>query len=248
MSVKYTAFAQFYDALTQNVNYKKHAAYLCALLERLGHKSGLTLDLACGTGSLTIELCKLGFDIFGIDASPDMLMQAQQKACAQAPDILFLCQNMQSIDLYGTIDTCFCTLDSINHLAGIQEVQRTFNRVSLFMNPGGYFIFDVNTVFKHQRILANHTFVYDAPGVFCVWQNTLDNDGKTVHIALDFFARRGSLYSRSSECFSERAYTREELEKALLTAGFSVESVYGELSFVPPASDSQRNIFIARKQ
>lgn len=248
MSAKYTAFAAFYDSLTQNVDYKKRAAYIAELLARAGHAPGLTLDLACGTGSLTVELCKLGFDIFGADASGDMLSVAQQKACEQGLDILFLRQKMQELDLYGTIDTCVCTLDSLNHLTAKSDLQKAFEKVSLFMNPGGVFLFDVNTVYKHREILGCNTFIYDTADVYCVWQNTLDRDRDTVHITLDFFEREGTLYRRSGESFSERAYSHGELCVMLAAAGFELVSVYRELSFDAPKEDSQRNVYLVRKR
>ena len=115
----YEVFADYYDRLTENVEYKARAEYILSLLEKFSHEAGLTLDLACGTGSLTLELKKLGVDIYGIDSSPDMLSVAHQKADEAGEEILYLCQKMQSIDLYGTIDTCLCTLDSINHILSI---------------------------------------------------------------------------------------------------------------------------------
>lgn len=248
MSAKYAAFAGFYDGLTQNVDYKRRAAYIAELLKRNGHNPGLTLDLACGTGSLTLALCKLGFDIFGADASQDMLSVAQQKAYGEGLNILFLRQKMQELDLYGTIDTCICTLDSLNHLTVKNDVQKTFDRVSLFMNPGGVFLFDVNTVYKHREILGGNTFIYDTADVYCVWQNTPARDRDTVHITLDFFERDGALYRRSGESFSERAYPHAELCAMLEAAGFELISVYGELTFDAPKEDSQRNVYVARKR
>ena len=108
-------------------------------MERLGHAPGLTLDLACGTGSLTLELYKRGVDIYGIDGSVEMLSEARTKCAEAGADILFLCQNMLSIDLYGTVDTALCTLDSLNHLKNGEELQRVFEKVSFFMNPGDTF-------------------------------------------------------------------------------------------------------------
>ena len=126
----YAVFAQFYDALTANVGYKERAEYFLSLLELLGHKPGLTLDLACGTGSLTLELFRRGVDIYGIDASVEMLSEARMKCAEAGADILFLCQKMQEMDLYGTVDTVICSLDSLNHVSGREEVQQSFDRVS----------------------------------------------------------------------------------------------------------------------
>ena len=229
----YAYFAGYYDELTRNVDYGKQADYLEALCHRLGHAPGLSLDLACGTGSLTVELCRRGWDIYGVDGSPEMLSAAMQKASEEGLHILFLCQKMQRIDLYGTVDTVVCTLDSINHLTSPQDVQRTFDRVSLFLNPGGYFIFDANTIYKHREVLGNNTFVYDTRNVYCVWQNTFSPSQNRVTISLDFFHRDGNAYYRSQESFSERAYAREEL--------------FHEQSFEPPREASQRLVYAARK-
>lgn len=164
--MSYDVFARYYDALTQNVNYEEMADYLCALLDKEGHKAGLTLDLACGTGSLTLALARRGLDIYGVDASMEMLSAAQEKAAEEELSILFLCQKMQTLDLYGTVNTVFCTLDSLNHLTREEDVRKTFSRVALFLEPNGYFIFDMNTLYKHQYILANQAYLYDTEDVF----------------------------------------------------------------------------------
>ena len=195
----------------QDACYEKRCDYILKLAESFGHDMGITLDLACGTGTLTRLLKKRGVDVFGIDYSMEMLSEAMQRASEEGLDILFLRQKMQSIDLYGTINTCVCTLDSINHLTKIEDVAKTFDRVGLFMDDDGLFIFDVNTVYKHKNILADNTFVYENDSVFCVWQNTPEDDNK-VKIDLDFFEEENGVYYRSSESFSERAYTDAEIK------------------------------------
>ena len=154
---------------------------------------------------------------------------------------------MQSIDLYGTIDTCVCTLDSINHLTKETDVQKTFDRVSLFMNKGGYFLFDANTIYKHEKVLSDNTFVYDTDDVFCVWQNSL-RENCVVDIELDFFEREGRVYYRTEEKFSERAYSTEQMRLMLEKAGFEVVSLYGDMTFDAPKEDEQRIIYIAKKK
>ena len=243
----YAYFARFYDSLTRNVDYAGQADYLEALCQSLAHSPGLTLDLACGTGSLTVELAKRGWDIYGIDGSPEMLSEAMGKASDAGLQILFLCQKMQNIDLYGTVDTVLCTLDSINHLACPQEVQKTFERVSLFLNPGGYFIFDTNTVYKHREVLGNHTFVYDTRDVYCVWQNTYEESRRRVAIQLDFFEKDGAVYSRHQENFAERAYSPQEIETFLNQAGLSLIRAYEEKSFHAPGPKAQRVVYAAQK-
>lgn len=243
----YGVFAEFYDRLTGNVHYKERADYLLEICKKFAHNTGITLDLACGTGSLTLELKRRGVDVYGIDGSPEMLSEASMKAFEEELDVLFLCQKMQSIDLYGTIDTCFCTLDSINHMTNPEDVQKTFERVSLFMNPDGLFIFDVNSVYKHREVLADNVFVFDTDEVYCVWQNTPVDD-YVEEISLDFFIPdpKGG-YVRESEHFRERAYETEALKKMLAAAGFEVKAVFGDMTFDPPAKTEQRLYFVAKK-
>lgn len=241
----YRAFSQYYDSLTFNVDYAKRAEYLQSVLSLYGHEWGLTLDLACGTGSLTAQLKHRGVDIFGVDGSYDMLSRAMDKAAEDDLQILYLCQQMENLDLYGTIDTCICTLDSLNHITDKDKLQRVFDRVALFMNPDGHFVFDVNTVYKHQHILADNTFVYDTDSVYCVWQNSL-KENNIVSIELDLFEREGEVYRRSTERFKERAYEIGELTQMLEQAGFTVRAVYRDMTTEPLQDDSDRAVFVAR--
>lgn len=241
----YRDFSRFYDNLTFNVDYAKRADYIQSVLSLYGHEWGLTLDLACGTGSLTTLLKQRGVDIFGVDGSQEMLSEAMDKAYDAGLSILYLCQNMENLDLYGTIDTCVCTLDSLNHITDPEKLQRAIDRVGLFMNPGGMFVFDVNTVYKHQAILADNTFVYDTDDVFCVWQNSLE-ENNIVSMELDLFERTGESYLRTSESFRERAYEVDALKQMLRHAGFETLAVYHDMTTEELREDSDRAVFVAR--
>lgn len=245
--MSYSAFARCYDRLTRNVDYAARADYLCRILERLGHGAGLTLDLACGTGSLTLELAKRGFDVYGLDASPEMLSVAQQKAAGAGRQLLFVCQKMQEMDLYGGIDTAVCMLDSVNHITSAVDLQESFRRIALFLNPGGCLIFDANTPYKHREILSDRVFVYDMEDVYCVWQNRCEPGNALVSISLDFFERSGTVYRRSSEHFQERAYGEGRLRSMLETAGLRVEGVWADMTFDLPAPETERIVVAASK-
>lgn len=241
----YVSFARFYDGLMEDADYEKRCEYLLRLFKHHNHEAGITLDLACGIGSITRLLAQKGIDVYGVDSSAEMLSEAMQKAYEENLDILFLRQKMQSLDLYGTINTCICTLDSINHLTKTDDVAKTFDKVGLFMDNDGLFVFDVNTVYKHREILKDNTFVFENDKVFCVWQNALrEND--IVDINLDFFEEENGVYYRSSESFSERAYSDEKIRQMLKNAGFKVEAVYGDLTFEKPEDTEQRAIYVAR--
>lgn len=242
----YDAFAEVYDKLTDNIEYKKRADYVSALFDRYGVRGKEPiLDLACGTGSLTIELAKLGYDMIGVDSAYAMLSQAQNKKYEENVDVLFLCQDMTELDLYGTISGAVCMLDSLNHLDSAEDVKRTIEKVGLFMEHGGIFIFDVNTIYKHREILGNNTFVYDCDDVYCVWQNSL-NDDDSVDISLDIFERKDGAYYRSGEEFSERAYPIGQYKKWLGDAGFELLHIYDEMSDRELNDRTQRAVFVAR--
>lgn len=246
--MSYSAFARYYDSLTRNVDYSARANYLCSVLDRLGHSAGLTIDLACGTGSLTLELAERGFDVYGLDASPEMLSEAQQKAEKAGRSLLFVCQQMQCMDLYGGVDTAVCMLDSVNHITSSADLQESFRRIAMFLNPGGCFVFDANTVYKHRTVLSNNVFVYDMEDVYCVWQNRCELKSGLVSVSLDLFGHlNGGAYRRSSEHFQERAYSERQLRAMLENAGLRVEGVWADLSFEKPGPETERIIVAASK-
>ena len=241
----YTSFAEYYDSLTANIDYKEIADYYNRLNEKFGGIKGILLDLACGTGSLSVIFSRMGYDVIGVDISPEMLSIAVSK---EHEGIEYLCQSMTELDMYGTIDGTVCSLDSINHLDGVDEVKQAFEKVSLFSNKGALFMFDVNTLYKHENILADNTFVYDTDEVYCVWQNEYQGEGRT-DIYLDFFAedKESGMYDRYSDDFSETAYSAEKIKELLTEAGFEVCACYEYLTENEPTRESEKLTFVARK-
>lgn len=246
--MSYDDFSRFYDLLTDNVEYEKRADYFCRLLSMCGIEEGILLDLGCGTGSTSVKMAERGFDVIGVDSSIGMLNAAQQKMFESGKHMLLLNQNMQEIDLYGTVDCAICVLDGINHLDSAEDVRKTFEKVSLFMNQGGAFAFDVNTVYKHKNVLADNVFVYEPDGLFCVWQNSFNETDNSVEISLDFFEEEDGVYYRSSESFAERAYELGDIKKWLEDSGFEVMGIYDDLTTDEVKSDSERAVFLARKK
>ena len=241
----YCDFAFVYDRLTGNVNYPERAEYIRTLFKRCGVSDGAdVLDLACGTGTLTLELAE-NYSMIGVDNSPEMLSQAQEKMYDAGKRILFLCQDMTELDLYGTVDAAVCTLDSLNHLDSAEDIRRVIGKVGLFMNHGGIFVFDVNTIYKHREILGNNTFVYDCEDVYCVWQNQLNEDD-SVEISLDIFEQDGDAYFRSSESFTEIVCPIDDYKKWLSEAEFEIINIFDEMSDSPLSDITERAVFVAR--
>ncbi|MBE6765180.1 MAG: methyltransferase domain-containing protein [Ruminococcaceae bacterium] len=241
--MSYETFSAWYDPLTDNVDYDSCAARIDTLLKKHKPDCRLIVDLACGTGSLSVRLSKLGYDVIGVDRSAEMLSVAMSKG---DPSILWLCQSMQELDLYGTIDAVVCTLDSVNHITDEKELEKAFAKVALFLEPDGVFIFDANTVYKHRDVLASNVFVFDTDDVYCVWQN--ETQDSTTQITLDFFEQEDGVYYRSSESFRERAYSDEELEKMLSNCGMEIVEKFDGYTELPPTETSERTVYIVKKQ
>lgn len=244
----YEAFAPFYDGLTNNVDYVKLSAYFDEIIKKNGNGGDILLDLACGTGSLSFEFANKGYDVISVDASEEMLSEAISKPHTFG-NPTFLNQTMQNLDLFGTIDAAVCCLDSINHLKTKTDVKRTIERVSLFMNEGAVFIFDVNTLYKHREILGDNTFVYDTDDVYCVWQNSFCNKTGAIEISLDFFKPQDDgNYLRQDESFCEHYYDDEFLTKCIKQSNMTVLERYNDFTFDPINEKTQRIVYVCRKE
>lgn len=244
----YRSFSYFYDMLTGNISYKQRAEYFDMLVKKHGGKKNLLLDLACGTGSLSEELSRLGYDVIGVDGSEDMLNAAIEKKLESGLDIQYLCQDMTKLDMFGTIDVTVCALDSLNHLPNLVAVERTIQRVSLFCEPSGLFLFDVNTPYKHRHVLGSNTFVYDLDEVYCVWQNTYSEQDNRVEMSLDFFERqKDGSYKRYEDIFSEIAFDENIIDGILTRNGFEIAAKYDYDTVLPPRPDSEKLVYAARK-
>ena len=245
----YAAFAAFYDALTEDVDYAAWAEYLQAAVCRHGGSTASVLDLACGSGSLSLELAARGCEVVGVDGSADMLAVAREKAQEEGADVLFLCQDMRELDLYGTVDTAVCMLDSLNHVLATADLAEIFRRLGLFIRPDGLLVFDANTPRKHEVTLGDNAFVYEKEEFMCVWRNRYIPATHETEMLLDFFLEEedGS-YTRYTDTVRERGYSLSTWKKLLAEAGFDLLAVYGERDFEPPAADADRWVLVARNR
>lgn len=245
----YSDFAFFYDGLTRNVDYKSRAAYFDMLIKKHCTSGGRYLaDLACGTGSLSEEFARLGYDVVGIDYSEDMLSEALNKKFDSGSDIQYVCQDMTEFELYGNADVIICALDSINHLETADDIRKTIRRAYTFTEEGGVFIFDANTAYKHREVLGDNAFVFETDQVFCAWQNSYSEKDNRVEISLDFFEKNDNgSYSRCSEDFSEIAPEQEVIDGFLTEAGFKIIAHFDEDSENPVHEKTQRIIYVAKK-
>ena len=245
----YENLAGCYDQFTRDVDYVRWADYLERHFARSALPIHTVLDLACGTGSLTLELARRGYEMIGVDQSEEMLAQAAEK-CRQASEIppLFLHQSMDKLDLYGTIDACVCCLDSVNYVTSPQKLERAFQRVHTFLMPGVLFVFDVNTPDK-LRALDGQVFLDESADAYCVWRADYSARRRVCTYGMDLFTLEpDGRWSRAEELHEEYAYEPDELEALLIRAGFSRIKQYGERKLRAPKAGEGRIFFAARKE
>lgn len=244
---EYTALAGSYDRLTYDVEYTEIWAFLKELLSRAGKTPETVLDLACGTGSLSVLLAQEGYRVIGVDMSEDMLTVAAQKAQELENMPFFVCQRMERLRLPEQVDCAVCCLDSLNYVTDPADCRKAIARVWKALRPGGMFLFDINSPEK-LRGLDGQVFLDEDDDVYCVWRAEFDEDENTCYYGIDLFRRQGSVWHRSFEEHREYAYTVPELTAYLSEAGFTDVRVYGDRKFSPPEPGEQRIFITAMKE
>lgn len=242
----YKALASSYDRLTSDVHYKDAVDFYFEIMRREGVTPRTAADLACGTGSVTALLAQRGLPVIGVDLSEDMLTQAQQKLQGVRPRPVFLHQDLARLYLPRGVDLAVCALDSLDYITNPQHCRSAIRRVYKALNPGGIFIFDVNTPEK-LRAMDGQVFLDEDDDVYCVWRGDFDEDTNILSYGMDLFQRQGSVWHRSFEEHREYAYTQAQLTAYLKDTGFTRIRVYGDRTFDAPGAGEQRIFFSARK-
>ncbi|MGE7601149.1 class I SAM-dependent DNA methyltransferase [Peribacillus sp. NPDC097675] len=245
----YERFAYVYDELMKDAPYEKWLLILTAKLEQYGIEGRKVLDLACGTGEITVELAQHGFDVSGVDLSDEMLMVANEKAAKQGLSIPFFQQDMAELEGLGLYDcvTIFC--DSLNYLREEADVVKTFSRVHDHLKEGGLFLFDVHSIYKMEEIFQNNTFAVSDEEVSYIWDSFPGEEPYSVEHDLSFFVRddQSGLYDRFDELHYQRTYSIEQYKEWLQLAGFETLEILADLEEAPPVEETERILFVARK-
>lgn len=242
----YHALASSYDRLTWDVDYAAVVDFYWQILEREQLKPRTAVDLACGTGSVTVLLAKKGLQVTGVDMSEEMLCQASQKAMQAEVNIPLVCQRLEKLHLPRGVDLAVCALDSLDYITDPENCQKALCRAYKALNPGGCLIFDVNTPEK-LRAMDNQVFLDEDEDVYCVWRGAFDPRSNICTYGMDLFQRQGNVWHRSWEEHREYAYSREQLVSFLKQAGFTSIEVFGDRRMEPPKETDQRIYFKARK-
>lgn len=242
----YRALAASYDRLTNDVDYNATVDFYCQILNKEGIKPRTAVDLACGTGSVALLLAQRGLQVIGVDLSEDMLCAASQKAQETENPPLFICQSLEKLQLPRGVDLAVCALDSLDYITDPADCREAICRVYKTLNPGGCFIFDVNTPEK-LRAMDGQVFLDEDQDVYCVWRGEFDENTNICSYGMDLFQREGNVWVRSFEEHREYAYSKEQLVDYLRQAGFTHIEVYGDRRMDAPTPEDQRIYLKARK-
>ena len=242
----YRDLAVSYDRLTNDVDYAAVVAFYEKILDREGIHPRTAVDLACGTGSVAMLLAQNGLQVTAVDMSEDMLSVAWDKAQELDNPPVFVCQRLQELHLPRGVDLAVCALDSLDYVTDPDDCAEAIRRVYKALNPGGIFIFDVNTPEK-LKAMDGQVFLDEDEDVYCVWRGEFNEKTNICSYGMDLFQRRGDAWHRSFEEHREYAYSAETLVEYLKKAGFTGIRVYGDRRLEKPDDRDLRIYIKARK-
>lgn len=246
----YTGFAEVYDLFMDNVPYEEWSRYLMGILEEYQVSQGLVLELGCGTGKMTRLLAQAGYDMIGVDNSEEMLQLAKE-AEGEAEDILYLLQDMRDFELYGTVRAVVSVCDSLNYILEEEELLTVFQLVNNYLDPGGVFIFDLNTLYKYREILGENTICENREEGSFIWENYYDEEEQVNQYDLTLFVQEpdsSGLYRKYEETHFQRGYELSRVIELLQQAGMEYINAFDAFTREPVKADSERIYVIAREK
>ena len=246
----YTSFAAVYDTFMDNIPYEEWEKYLKSLLYEYGVREGLVLELGCGTGNMTEILAQSGYDMIGVDNAEEMLEIAIEKRMKSGLDILYLQQDMREFELYGTVKAIVSVCDSVNYILEEEELEEVFRLVNNYLDPGGVFIFDFNTVYKYREILGDQTIAENREECSFIWDNYYYEEERINEYELSLFIREGDseLYRKYRETHFQKAYDLETMKRLITQSGLEYITAYDAFTKEAPTRVSERIYVIARER
>lgn len=259
----YTSFAQVYDMFMDNVPYDSWCEYLKTQLDKYGITTGTLLELGCGTGKMTRRMAQAGYEMIGLDNSMEMLEIAMEREaevdseeeadCETATmDLqrqpLYLLQDMREFELYGTVNAVISVCDCLNYILDEEGLFQVFERVSEYLEPQGVFVFDMNTLYKYEELLAENTFAENRDTGSFIWENYYDPRDKINEYDLTLFiAEQDGRFSRFQEQHYQRGYSLDTIKELLGKAGLEFLAAYDGYTESPLTKKSERMTVIAGK-
>ena len=241
----YTSFASVYDLFMDNVPYEEWGKYLVSLFKEYGIEDGLLLDLGCGTGKLARIMQKSGYDMIGLDNSYEMLDIAKEKS---DESILYLMQDMREFELYGTVRGIYSACDSLNYILEEEDLKEVFALANNYLDPGGIFVFDINTPYKYYELLAENTFAENREEGSFIWENYFDEEDEINEYDLTLYIKDGeNHFQRFQEVHYQKCYDLPTIKQLLEEAGLEFVAAYDAYTKNPVTDECEKILIIAKE-
>lgn len=238
----YDSFAYVYDVFMEGTPYEKWTDNIERLFKKYKTEPKLILELGCGTGNITVPMAKRGFEMIGVDLSVDMLNEARSKTIAENLDILYINQDMRAFELYGSVDACISLCDSMNYILSDEDIKKVFCLVKNYLNPGGYFIFDLNTEYMFELMDKQASFGEARERSAFVCETRYNKRTRLMEYSVDVFkdTKKNGSYARFSETHYERAYALDEISKLISACWLKFAGVFDADTLKEPTEVSKR--------
>jgi SAM-dependent methyltransferase len=248
--MSYEQFAYLYDELMQDAPYDKWVNFVLNRLKKYHIKGNTMLDLACGTGELSVRFAKQGFKVTGVDLSTDMLAVAKAKAESQGVMIPLFEQDMAELEGLGSFDIIGIFCDSLNYLHNEEKVFNTFFKASQCLEKDGVLFFDVHSIFKINELFIDQTFTLCDEKIAYIWNSFPGEYPNSVEHELSFFVQdpADGKYNRIDEFHEQRTFAIDQYSGWLEEAGFEILEISADFEEKTPQPDSERIFFMARKK
>jgi SAM-dependent methyltransferase len=210
------------------------------------------LELACGTGRVTVPLAKAGIEITGLDILPSMLDEARNKAAAEAVDIGWVEGDFRDFDLGRTYSLVFIPYNSMNHIETLEDMEACLRCVRNHMGPGSRFGFDIfnprlDILLRDPSKEYPHSSYEDPDGagrIEMTENNVYDPATQINRVRLYYRLPDGGTDRYDLIC---RMWFPQEIDAVVKYNGFEIESKYGNYDETPFRGDSPKQIVICRK-
>lgn len=214
----------------------------------LAQERNLVVDLGCGTGTMTGLLADMGYDMMGIDVSPDMLVIAGEKNAGRETPIPYICQDMRDLDLYCTAGTIVSVCDSINYITRASDLLKVFRLVNRFLYPGGLFLFDFHTKHYYRDVLGTRMIGETGEEISYLWDNAWSEKKSLNRCELTIFAgEAGGSYARVDETHIQRGFLLSEMKQIIEKAGMRFVTALDMDTGKKPHARSGRILAAARE-
>lgn len=244
----YESFAKLYDLFMNDTPYEQWCDWIQVQLHAAGIKEGIVLDLGCGTGKMTRLLASNGYDMIGVDNSVQMLGLALRQEEESNQSILYLHQDMREFELYGTVRAIISTCDCINYVTEEEDLLQVFSLVNNYLDPGGVFLFDFNTVYKYAELMGDCTIADNREEGSYIWENYYDETEQINEYDLTLFVREESgLYRKFEETHYQRAYDLKQMKRLLEQSGLEFVAAYNDYTRNAATDISERICIVARE-